>query len=120
MSEGKRFASSADDILSADDLDILELEVPEWHTTLRLRVLTANDQKKFAIDAKDDNKKYEATVRALVRCAVNEAGDLIFNESHIAGLMKKSLRVLNRIQIAMWQHNGIGEVQKALADAKND
>lgn len=95
---------SAEEILAADDLDYVDVEVPEWTPpgrpahSVRLRAMTAGTAMAFAADVANEQKKREAMVRLLLECAVDEEGVPIFKAEHLAALQEKSFKVFQRLQ----------------------
>lgn len=100
---------TAKDILEANDIKVIEMEIPEWGEgyVLRLRSLSAGQVRRFT-EMKGDNAR-NAMLHAFVSSAIDENGDQIFSTKDIPALEKKSIAVLNRIQNAIMKLNGIGQ-----------
>ena len=102
-----------DAILNAQDLQRVEVEVPEWGGTVWIRTLTGNQRDVFEASLMKANGKTQnlTNVRgrfaALVVC--DESGTQMFNDAEAMKLGEKSAAALNRIWDAGTQLNGIGE-----------
>lgn len=98
MSE--KLLTNPDEILNADDFRYTEVSVPEWGGKVRIKSMTAaqRDILSKAIKTKGES---EAAELALVMCIVDEEGNRIFKQEHIAGLKKKSVAPIARIMEAI-------------------
>jgi hypothetical protein len=103
---------SADEILGADDLDYIDVLVPEWTppgqepASVRLRSMSAGTAMQFAVDVADGQKRQQAMVRLLVECAIGEDGEPLFAEEHLEALQSKSFKVFQRLQNEALKLNG--------------
>lgn len=90
-----------DQILSADDLDTEDIEVPEWNGTVRLRGMTGTERDKleFQIGLARNNGSPEVDIRAgcVGKCLLNENDDRLFTDGEIRALGGKSGAVLDRL-----------------------
>lgn len=115
----KKFLS-ADDILSANDIDTLEVEVPEWGGTLCFLAMNGDEAIQFNQNFKNPSTKDDALIRLFVLSAVNNPIERkrIFTEAKVTALRKKKFGVFLRLQDKLLAFNGFGEAAKAAA--KND
>ena len=112
---------TADEILDKDDVDYVEVPCPEWGGTVRLRTLTAYDAVVFSNSVKTEDGKNKAMIRIIAMCACDAEGKKIFSPENVMALMKKNLRVINRVQKAAMEHNGYtGDGEKAEDPTKTD
>lgn len=114
MSDKKRL--SAADILKANDLQIKEVEVPEWDGYVFIKPLSAAEALEFAEAAKE--KKSNAAVRLVVISVVDDEGNPLFTDADIEQLKKKSMRAVMTIQKAALKLNGLSDDDEVKA-AKN-
>ncbi len=85
-------------ILAADDKKSIEIDVPEWGGSVRLRVMTGSERDKFEADFVDGKKSVEMVRAKLVaKCLVDEHGERLFAETEIPSLSDKSASVLDRL-----------------------
>lgn len=112
----KKFLT-AQDILDADDMAVVEVDVPEWGGTIRLRPMSAEEVIAFNEENKDANKKH-AALRVTAACAVDEAGNRLFTSKQMESLAKKSLAAFMRIQKVAMRINGLDD--KEVKEVKND
>lgn len=88
-------------ILESDDLRVKEIEIEEWEGTFLL-------QEPNAMQIKRDLKKYEKKdqgLGALVAwCLRDMEGNRIFTDADIPEIMKKSFRVLSKIDKAIVEY----------------
>jgi hypothetical protein len=92
---------SADDILAAEDLEIKEVEVPEWKGTVRLRVLPADEGLALSAQmaALTKEQQHESLFLLLGACLVDPEGKRMFStEEHLRKLRTRSQKVLLRLQ----------------------
>ena len=95
-----------DAILGADDLEMVEVDVPEWGDTVWVRTLTGKAKDRFetvSLGEQAKGKKNGAlnleTLRArvLVEACVSEKGERLFDVSDIEALGAKSGAALDRV-----------------------
>lgn len=100
-------------ILAADDMKTIDVEVPEWGGSVRLRTLTGGERDKFESDSIDqrgkNNKMNLVNLRARLvsLCAVDEGGKRMFGDSEVTKLGAKSAAVLDRLFQAAQELNGM-------------
>ncbi len=108
---------TAEDILGSDDLDYVDVPVPEWTPgytpggktkprMIRLQVMSANQAMGFAAEQKDDAKRRAAMIRLVRDCAVNEAGERLFTTDQLDVLLEKNFRVFQLLQDRAMVLNG--------------
>jgi hypothetical protein len=100
-----------DSILAANDLKSIDVEVPEWGGSVRVKEMTAAEVVDFWEECRDDAGKIVAAriqPALLRRALVNEAGERMFDAETVAGLMKKSMVVISRLFAEAQKVNGMG------------
>lgn len=116
---------TADDILISDDIETLDVYVPEWKGTVQFRAMSAEAAIGFQ-DTLDKNnpQRKQSLVRLFQLCAVDRDGNTLFSSGKLEQIRKKSWPVLLRLQRPLMQLNGFAQkdksletVQKILADA---
>lgn len=113
---GEKKLLSAADILAKDDVEVVDVEVPEWGGTVRLQGLTGAEAAHFVdVIAKD---KSGSAVKIVAMSCVDENGYKLFSEEQVERLKEKSLKALMRLQREAMRLNGLTE--EALAATKND
>lgn len=109
-------------ILAADDAPTLEVHIPEWNGSVKVRTMSARERDAFewASIAADREGVTLANVRArfAVACCIDENGKPVFTDEDIAMLGDKSGAALDRIYQAIAKLNalGAGDIEDA---AKN-
>lgn len=109
-----------DAILSADDMKTIDIDVPEWGGSVRLRTLTGGERDKFESDSIDqrgkNNKMNLVNLRARLvgLCAVDEGGKRMFGDNEVSKLGAKSAAVLDKLFTAAQELNGM--TQKDVED----
>jgi hypothetical protein len=104
MADKLPIAESADDIFSLEDGDFVDVEVPEWKRTIRLRSLPGDEGTALGERvAAAGNVGQSARLQLLAEAIVDAKGRRIFTTpEQIEQLGKRSLRVLQRLEkIAM-------------------
>lgn len=105
-----------DEILAVDDLKTIDVEVPEWGGTVRLRALTGSERDRLeaSILNKEGNgadRAKLATFRARL-CAmtmVDESGQRLFGEAEVSALGQKSAAALSRVADAAQKLSAISQ-----------
>lgn len=101
-------------ILSAKDLPIEEVAVPEWGGTVFVRGMNGAERDAFelsVIDQKQRGKVDLNNIRAKL-CALticDESGERIFSENDVAALAKKSAAALSRVFVVAQRLSGMTE-----------
>jgi hypothetical protein len=101
MSEDTKKLLSADDILNAEDLEVEELEVPEWKGIVHLRVLPADEGLELSgkMAALTKEEQHESLFLLLGACLVDAQGQRMFSTTEqLKRLRTRSQKVLLRIQ----------------------
>lgn len=97
-------------IIGAQDLKTIDIEVPEWGGTVRLRMLTASER--FAVnDAANASGEFDPSVFQTVlieRTAVNEDGSPLFDKGDSAALGAKCSSAIATVFAAAAELNGLG------------
>jgi hypothetical protein len=121
-----------DQILEASDLKTAVVDVPEWGGSVTVRTMTGADRDAFEqtlviTDGKGGQIRDISNLRVklLAMTMVDDAGNLLFSESDIAPLAKKSAVALERVFKAANTLNGTddaaeGEAVKNFDAAPND
>lgn len=117
--------SLREDILAALDAKVVRLEVPEWKTTVFLRVMSGGERDAFETVCQPDPKtgrKSLINFRARFAAIVlgDEQGNRIFTDADIPALAKKSARALDRILEAGMKHNGFSESDVEELEGKSE
>lgn len=101
-----------EEILSADDLDYVDVPVPEWTPKgaakpkcIRLRAMSAADGIKFTEEIGGEARK-NGMVKILVACAIKADGSPMFTAQQLEALKKKNIRVFSRLQDEALKLNG--------------
>jgi hypothetical protein len=85
-------------ILAANDKKMVDLEVPEWSGSVKLRVMTGTERDRFESEFVGGNKNVEMVRAKLVaKCLCDEDGERLFTEQEIPELGEKSAAVLDRL-----------------------
>jgi len=106
---------SKQDILTANDIETKEVDVPEWGGTVFVRGLTGHERDKFESSivtriGKETKVEMENIRAKLVSlCVVDEEGKKLFNETDVGMLTKKSGAALDRVFSVAQKLSGIGE-----------
>jgi len=98
-----------DQILAADDLGLLEVDVPEWGGSVFLRVMTVGERDSYENDWMVNKSKGVDNFRSkfLQRVLCDEQGKLLFSSEEVEKLAKKSARVIARIWKEAMIHNAL-------------
>jgi len=106
------------EIIGAQDLKTIEVDVPEWGGTVRLRMLSAAER--FAVNeaanqgGEFDPAKFQTTL--IEKTAVDESGMPIFEKGDAAALAAKSSGAIARVFEAAATLNGLGAKSADVAE----
>ncbi len=102
-------ALSKDQILSADDMGLLEVAVPEWGGSVFVRVMTVGERDSYENEWMVNKDRGVANFRSkfLQRVLCDKKGDLLFSPAEVEKLAKKSARVITRVWEAAMKHNSL-------------
>lgn len=114
--ETKAKVLSRDDIFSAQDIEYVDVHVPEWGGVIRLQTLTASQAMMFV--EMTPEQRANILPKMVCECAINEDGNPLFTKNDVERLAGKSLRAFMKLQTALLEMNGLTE--KAVVEAKND
>ena len=100
-------------ILAAKDLRCVDVDVPEWGGSVRLRPMNGADRERLQGYAKNDLNKF--AVRLLSECVVSEDGQKVFTHEDIDSLLSKNGAVIDRLALKCMELNGLAadSVEKA-------
>lgn len=91
---------SAEEILAAEDLETVEVDVPEWGGTVLVRPFTATERDRYELAIREAARNPDnAQIRAQFagRVMVDEQGKRLFSDREVGKLGEKSAAPLDRI-----------------------
>lgn len=91
-------------ILSANDVRLEKVAVPEWGGDVYLRVISGTDRDRFE-ESYADQKMKSFRIRFLLLTLCDESGERLFKDEEADLLGKKSSVVINRLFEAGWKLN---------------
>jgi hypothetical protein len=106
--EGLLTADGVEELLAGDDRATVDVYIPEWKKTIRLRQMTAAEM--FVISEAD---KKDGMFLAVSMCAVDANGNLLFKDPE--RLRGKSANAMSVLQNAVMKLNGLSVNAAALA-----
>lgn len=104
-----------DQIIGAEDRKYVEVDVPEWNGSVRIRSLDAEQllAQESVIDKRNKgDKKANPITNLLSMSIVDENGNPLFTEKDMHELARKSHIVLKRIMDAVNKLNGFEKAEK--------
>jgi hypothetical protein len=97
-----------DQILGADDLPRVEVEVPEWGGSAFVRTMTGTERDRFESEhIKNPHRDIRARLVAATLC--DEQGNLLFGPADVEALGRKGAAALDRVFAVALRLNGIGK-----------
>lgn len=85
-------------ILAASDKKTIDVEVPEWGGTVKLRVMTGTERDRFESEFVGGNKSVDMVrAKMVAKCLCDESGERLFTEDEIPELGDRSAAVLDRL-----------------------
>jgi hypothetical protein len=105
--------SLRDTILSAQDLKLVPVEVPEWKCTIYLKDMSGVERLTYEQSVYDKSGQVSNLdsfyTKLLVKCIVDENYKRVFSDEEIPELSVKSARVLHRLWEQAMQINKLGD-----------
>lgn len=114
---------SRDQILEADDSKTVDVEVPEWGGTVRVKAMSGQQRDRYEIYVTENRKSDRIQVRAqlVALCAVDDAGKRVFTDKDVTRLGHKSAAALDRVWAAARNLSGLTtEDEEAAAEGFGD
>ena len=103
-------------VFGLNDITSEEVQVPEWKTSVWVRSMTLDERDAWEASIVETNKGGETKQnhkdfysKLIVKTAVDEQGNRLFEDTDIPRLQKKSARAMGRIFKAAQRLNGIGQ-----------
>lgn len=98
-------------ILAADDLPRQEVLVPEWGGSVWVRTMTAGERDAWELSGMkgDTFRRENIRARLAVVTVTDEQGALLFGETDIDALGKKSAAALDRVMGVAMKLNGLSK-----------
>ena len=100
-----------DQILQADDLKHIDVDVPEWGGQVRVKVLSMRERIRFQDAARTKDGKTPENIMELlvVACAIDEKGEPLFKPEDVAALGEKSSEAVRKVFDKAMDLNGMNE-----------
>lgn len=114
---------SRDQILEADDSKTVDVEVPEWGGTVRVKAMSGQQRDRYEVYVNQNLKSDRVQVRAhlVALCAVDADGKRVFTDKDIRRLGDKSAAALDRVWAAARSLSGLTtEDEEAAAEGFGD
>ena len=102
-----------EDIEKIQDLDHVDIEVPEWGGTVRIREMTGSERDLYEADiykivnGKPEIIRENFRAKLVARTLVGESGNRLFTDKEIVLLGKKNARALNHVYEIAQSLNGL-------------
>jgi len=94
------------DILAADDRSLVEIAIPEWGGSVKIRVMSGTERDRFESEFVNGNKTVDNVRAKLVaKCVCSDDGTRLFSEADIPLLGEKSAAVLDTLFASCMKHN---------------
>jgi len=93
-------------ILAAQDMQTVDVNVPEWGGSVRVRVMTVSERNEFVRRSNSEDK--ESVGAWLVSLlTIDGDGKRVFEESDVGALQAKSFRAVDAVIAAILSANGM-------------
>jgi hypothetical protein len=93
-------------ILAANDKKMVDMDVPEWNGSVKIRVMSGTERDRFEAEFVGGNKSVDMVRAKLVaKCLCDEEGNRLFTEAEIPQLGEKSAAVLDKLFTACMKLN---------------
>jgi len=109
-------ALSRDQILGAVDFNFVEVDVPEWGGSVRLRGLSAAERDDFEASLGVSQDLVNMRARLVVNCLVDENNEKLFKASEAKELGKKNGQVINKLFDEVRKLSGMADEDLGIAE----
>lgn len=109
---------TAADILAADDLSLVPVEVKEWGGgTVYVRVMSVGEMERYQREFSEKRERMEDwRAKLLVKCLCDKSGKPLFTAEQIDQLSSKSVKAMSKLFDLAMKHNAVtNEDVEALA-----
>jgi hypothetical protein len=104
-------ALTKEQILAADDLGSLEVNIPGWGGSVFIRVMTCGERDSYENEWVANKGKGVPDFRAkfLARCLTDAKGQRLFSDAEVPQLAAKSASVLQALFVKAMAHNALSD-----------
>ncbi len=88
---------SRDDILKAQDLKIVKVQVQEWGGDVHVKRMTAGERDKFDFWVVENQKSQNIRAAVLAFTMCDEQGEALFTPEHIKDISQKDTAVIEKL-----------------------
>jgi len=110
-------------ILGAQDRKVIELDVPEWGGTIRLRSMSGLAAEEYIKAVQDAKTDFEPLLLLISSSVIGDDNELMFPAPEdVKGLASKNLSALKHVSEACMEVNGFNqeEVAEALKETASE
>jgi len=119
---------SKEAILSVDDRQFEDVEVPEWGGSVRVRGMSGRERDAYEasiIDQRGGERKVvlaNARAKLIAKCVIDENGTLMFTQDDLRALGGKSAKALERLFDKARELSGMseGDVERLAENFEDD
>ena len=115
---GKKYLTSAEAILQAEDFVYDEVDCPEWDGTVRIRSLSGGQR--VVLRKAVDSGRNDIDEMLCVMAIVDEDGNRVLHQNQIGDLGRKNTAVITRIANRVLEISGMKDREKAVEDAEKN
>ncbi|MEO5331317.1 MAG: hypothetical protein H7839_04785 [Magnetococcus sp. YQC-5] len=109
-------------ILDVQDLQTVDVDVPEWGGTVRLRMMSGTEREEMDAFFRTPPEERVAGSRVMLvaLCAVDESGGRLFSVADLQPLSTKSGSALDLLSTAAMKMNKLGSYAEGEAEKNSD
>jgi hypothetical protein len=124
---------SRDQILAANDLEVREVDVPEWGGTVKVRALNGAERDRFEASLRKERRRADGKegtevvantdnmrAKLVARAVVDDDGKRVFTDADINALGEKSALVLDRLFDVVSDLSGLSDTAAEEAEKNSE
>lgn len=124
---------SRDQILAANDLEVREVDVPEWGGTVKVRPLNGAERDRFEASLRKERRRADGKegtevvantdnmrAKLVARAVVDDDGKRVFTDADINALGEKSALVLDRLFDVVSDLSGLSDTAAEEAEKNSE
>jgi hypothetical protein len=111
---------SRQEIIDAQDIKTMDVEVPEWGGTVTVKAMSVGDRDAFTVWVSDREGRVSAQdfmAKMVAMCLIDEKGNRMFSDDELPLISAKSIPAIERIFKVVQDLSGMRKAD--LEEAKN-
>jgi hypothetical protein len=110
---------SRDAILKAQDVSTVEVSIPEWGGSIRVRSMTVSERNEFGRRVSSAEEKTSIGAWLVTLLSVDDKGGRLFKPEDVEALEQRNAKAVDAVVNAILEVNKVGEKEVEAAEKKS-